>query len=126
MDTILKKKITDFFKLIISEAEKNEEFATSLSNIFEQKQSNEEVKKVKKSIKKRDKAVIDPIKLAEEEKLTIELLEAFNEKELKDIIAGYGMDSSKLAMKWKDKDRLKKLIFETSYRRANKGSAFRS
>ena len=36
------------------------------------------------------------------------------------------MDSSKLAMKWKDKDRLIQLILDTSIRRASKGNAFRN
>ena len=44
---------------------------------------------------------------------------------IKDIIAEYGMDQSKLAMKWKDKDRLIKHIIETSERRVTKGNAFR-
>ena len=48
------------------------------------------------------------------------------DKELKDIVADYGMDPSKLAMKWKDRDRVIKLIIDTSQRRASKGDAFRA
>ena len=76
---------------------------------------------------RRDKAVLDPIKLTEDgDPYLREKLEKLSEKELKDIIADYGMDPSKLAMKWKDRDRLIQLIMETSARRATKGDAFRN
>lgn len=54
------------------------------------------------------------------------MLSPLTEKELKDIVADYGMDPSKLAMKWRDKERLIQLILDTSFRRASKGDAFRS
>ena len=76
---------------------------------------------------RRDKAVLDPIKLTEEGDPNLrKKLERLTEKQLKDIIADYGMDPSKLAMKWKDRDRLIQLIMETSARRATKGDAFRN
>ena len=124
-----KKKIKEFFNIIVDEAEKNDEFAKSLYNIFE---NNEEKikpaisKEPKRSPKRRDKAVLDPIKLSEDNKLTKDILAELTEKELKDIIADYGMDSTKLAMKLKDKDRLIQLILESASRRATKGNAFRS
>ena len=80
----------------------------------------------KRRANRRDKAVLDPIHLAErgEAGLKVEL-SRLTEKQLKDIIAEYGMDQSKLAMKWKDKNRLIDLITETSVRRAKKGDVFR-
>ena len=75
---------------------------------------------------RRDKAVLDPIKLMEEGDVDLRRkLEDLSEKELKDIIADYGMDTSKLAMKWKDTERLIDLIMDVSARRATKGDAFR-
>jgi hypothetical protein len=44
---------------------------------------------------------------------------------LKDIVAQFGMDPSKLVMKWKDRDRVAEHIVETSITRATKGDAFR-
>lgn len=126
MDKLIKKKIKALFDVIINEAEKNEDFAMSLVNIFDKEFTGDTLSGVLRVNNKRDKAVIDPIKLAEGGKLSMDILETLSEKELKDIIADYGMDNAKLAMKWKDKERLKTLICETSYRRANKGSAFRS
>ncbi len=128
MDKNLKKNLKALFDVIISEAEKNEDFADALYNIFSQNTSlnNENKSSGNKRGNRRDKAVLDPIKLAEEGALTTEILENLSEKELKDIIADYGMDSSKLAMKWKDKSRLVQLILDTSSRRASKGDAFRA
>lgn len=129
MDKESKRKIKEFFSVIIDEAEKNDEFAKSLYKIFQN--SEERIKPVtskesKRSPKRRDKAILDPIKLAEDNELTKDILAELTEKELKDIIADYGMDSAKLAMKWKDKERLIQLILESAFRRASKGDAFRS
>lgn len=129
MDKKTKMNLKALYDIIIAEAEENPKFASELSNVFgsedlDYKPKNAKIKR--NSSSRRDKAVLDPIKLAEEEKLTIEVLEPLSEKELKDIIADYGMDSSKLAMKWKDKSRLVQLILDTSFRRASKGDAFRS
>ena len=129
MDKNLKKSIEAFFELIIDEAEKNDEFASAINKIFIDnsiKLRVNENKGTKRGTNRRDKAVIDPIKLAEEGNLSTEVLEPLTDKELKDIIADYGMDPSKLAMKWKNKNRLIQLILDTSFRRASKGDAFRS
>lgn len=53
-------------------------------------------------------------------------LEQLDVEALKDIIAEQGMDRSKLAMKWKSKERLVDLIVSTVASRAQKGDAFRS
>lgn len=129
MDKNLKKKIRALYNLVIEEAEKNEEFVTSLEKIFSGEAENSKDKNTagaKRGSNRRDQAVLDPIKLAEDGNLTEEVLKPLTEKELKDIVAEYGMDPSKLAMKWKNKERLIRLILDTSFRRASKGDAFRS
>ena len=115
--------------MIVDEAEKNEEFAEALSRIFNNETPEKRTKDntgEKRASNRRDKAVLDPIKLAENGELTADILSPLIEKELKDIIADFGMDPSRLAMKWKDKEKLIQLILDTSIRRASKGDAFRS
>lgn len=75
---------------------------------------------------RRDPAVLNPIEIAElgEQALTARLNE-LDEKQLKDIIAEFGMDQSKLAMKWRKKERLVGFIVERALARASKGDAFR-
>ncbi len=52
-------------------------------------------------------------------------LDELNIDELKDIVAEQGMDRSKLAMKWKKKDRIINLIITAVESRIHKGDAFR-
>lgn len=108
MDKKLKKNMKALFDLIVDEAEKNEEFAEALSRIFNNETPEKKTKDntgEKRASNRRDKAVLDPIKLAEDGELTADMLSPLTEKELKDIVADYGMDPSKLAMKWRDKER---------------------
>ena len=46
-------------------------------------------------------------------------------EQLKDIVAEHGMDTAKLAMKWKSSERLIEFIVSTVEARADKGRAFR-
>ena len=125
----LASKIQAFMKIIIDEASENKEFSERLHDLFynndiTNKTDSSETSERPKN--RRDKAVLDPIKLLMDNDTTLkQRLENLSEKELKDIIAEYGMDQAKLAMKWKDKNRLIQLILDTSSRRAVKGDAFR-
>lgn len=129
MDNASKKKLKALLNIVIEEAEKNEEFANKLSAILNSDDSNaaNSVASGKRPGNRRDKAVLDPIRLVEEgEENLREKLNELTEKQLKDIIADYGMDPSKLAMKWKDKERIIGHIIDTATRRATKGDAFRT
>ena len=119
---------------VIDEAGNNPEFGQRIMDIigggtWEAKIDKKTRKKLKigrRSANRRDPAVLDPIELiAEGEDVLISELKGLTDKELKDIIADYAMDPSKLAMKWKDRDRIIGLIVEVSQRRASKGDAFR-
>lgn len=55
-----------------------------------------------------------------------ESLAALNVEQLKDIVAGYSMDSARLALKWKTPERLIDLIVSTVETRLKKGDAFRA
>ena len=125
MEKNVKKKMKALYDLVIKEAENNEVFAEKLELIMLNPEKERKTGSTKRSGNRRDKAILDPILLAEEGKLSKEVLEPLTDKELKDIIADYGMDPSKLAMKWKDRERVIKLIIDTSQRRASKGDAFR-
>jgi len=81
-----------------------------------------------KSSGKRAAPAIDPFQLFDErgeEALRSELAQLAVEQ-LKDIVAHHGMDTAKLAMKWKTPDRLVSLILDRVRQRSSKGDAFRS
>ena len=119
MEKNVKKKLKALYDLVIKV------FAEKLELIMLNPEKERKTGSTKRSGNRRDRAILDPILLAEEGKLSKEVLEPLTDKKLKDIIADYGMDPSKLAMKWKDRDRVIKLIIDTSQRRASKGDAFR-
>ena len=131
-----KKSVLTLKKLlevVIEEADSNPEFSEKLENILNGSISEEPKEPAammstgaKRSGNRRAPAVLDPIAVIEEgEDVLFKQLSNLTDKELKDIIADYGMDPSKLAMKWKNRDRLIDLIIYTSHRRASKGDAFR-
>ena len=114
-------KLKTIFKIIFDEAENNPNFNEKFKEVFSDKP-----KESRRKTHRRSPAAIDPIKVIEEgeEKLKIELSNLDIER-LKDIIAEFGMDTSKLAMKWKNKDRLINHIVTFSVQRIKKGDAFR-
>lgn len=76
---------------------------------------------------RRDLPVVDPLELFQEgrEDRLREALADLNIEQLKDIVAEYGLDPSKLAMKWKKRERIEDLIVTTIAERLAKGSVFR-
>lgn len=53
-------------------------------------------------------------------------LEPLDLEQLRDVLADYRMDPSKLAMKWKDRERVIEHIVATAVERGQKGDAFRA
>ena len=130
MDKNLKKRLQALLNVILAEANANEDFAQKLNRALETGDVSAEKPKAepgtKRRANRRDPAVLDPVQMMMDgDSCLPQRLNELTEKELKDIIADYGMDSSKLAMKWKNKEKLMKLILDTAERRASKGDAFR-
>lgn len=129
MDKVTTKRLRAFFRAVIDEVESNDEFAKKIIDALYEDVEVGALKtesNTKRSANRRDPAVLDPIQMVMDGDDSLEeRLGKLTDKELKDIIADYGMDSSKLAMKWKDKERLINLILDTATRRASKGDAFR-
>ncbi len=132
MDKNTAKILKQLINSIIEEAEQNEAFAYKLEEILAGKSATTDNKASRKSSEKtrppnrRDSAILDPtVLILEGEEVLTEKLRELTEKQLKDIIADYGMDPAKLAMKWKNKERLINHIIDASRRRASKGDAFR-
>ena len=127
MDKLLRYKLKKLMEVVIQEAENNEDFSLKLAEVLNTNVLKNNSSSGKRGSNRRDPAVLDPIKLTEEGDITLRSqLEGLNEKQLKDIIADFKMDNSKLAMKWKDREKLIQLIMDVSSRRASKGDAFRT
>ncbi|HNX29459.1 MAG TPA: hypothetical protein PKN87_08645 [Syntrophomonadaceae bacterium] len=115
---------------ITDEISNNDEFAKRIGSIFEdnlvkgKSKAKIDMTKPKRS-NRREPSKVDPFILLEQGidafKGALELLDI---EELKDVIAEHGMDSAKLAMKWKDRNRLINHIIDTTQRRSSRGEAF--
>lgn len=118
-ETLIKWK--EISELITSEISNNEEFALKMERIL----NGETATVVSKKRGRRSPAKLDPFHLLElgEDVLSKEL-EKLNIEELKDIVSEYGMDTSRLALKWKDRKRLETLIIDATKRKSSRGEAF--
>lgn len=128
MTPTLKKKLADLFKAIETEAEANPSFKKALYEVFELVPQPNQLEKGRgpgRASNRRSPALVDPIELARSDEATLRAaLATLSVEQLKDIIAAYGMDQAKLAMKWKDADRIIAHIVEFSLARAKKGDVF--
>ena len=126
MDKATRKKLQDFFKAILTEAENNEAFSRKLLHALYGDIAEKAEEPKKKRSNRRDPAVLNPIQMVLDGDAALETrLSELSEKQLKDIIADYSMDPNKLASRWRKKERLIGLIIETARHRASKGDAFR-
>lgn len=109
------------FAVIIDEARENARFAARLESALTDLQQLRTRK-----AHRRTKASIDPFELFDigEDQLRTALAK-LDLEQLKDVVAGYGMDRSRLALKWKSSERLTELIVDTVKARVRKGDAFR-
>lgn len=121
------KPIKAFMSVIAEEADWNPEFAQKLAVALGLDKVERETKQqTKKRGGRRTPAVLDPVALySEESKELREKLGLLDIEQLRDIVAEYGMDPGKLAMKWKNEERVIDYIVEVASTRAKKGDAFR-
>ena len=112
------KKIS---KVIADEISFNVDFAQRISDALYENVS--ETTPNRKN--RRPPAKVDPFALLEqgEDRLN-EALAELSVDELKDVISENGMDTAKLALKWKDHERLEKHIIESTKRKSTRGEAF--
>lgn len=119
------KLLKEVFDEILKEVRANPDFSLRLGVIVEKYISTSDKQSARPY--RRKPGAFDPMIVYREgsNKLRLRLAE-LNIEELKDIVAEQGMDRSKLAMKWKTKERLVDLIVTTVESRVRKGDAFRT
>lgn len=120
----LKQKLRAIGTVVLEEAERNPEFALRLDRALG---ASEAPLPVKRS-RARAAAVIDPVAVLAEhgEDALRSALQPLTLEQLLDVVAEFGMDPSKLVMKWKSSGRVSERIIENAKRRSVKGDAFRA
>ncbi len=125
----LRTKLTAFAKAVAEAAERDQQFAARLEEIFgaAQLQPKRPKQIAGRPRNRRPAAVLDPVEVIREGDAVLRTrLEALSLEQLRDIVADHGMDPGKLVMKWKDSARVIERIVEISLGRSQKGDAFRT
>jgi hypothetical protein len=124
--------LKNLFDEIVEEAAKNRKFGARLEEIIEQLRPSSQFplsnmpEKQRRVSRRRAPGVIDPLSIMQvSEEALREALTALDIEQLKDIVAEHGMDTNKLAMKWRARERLEDLIVTSIRGRLAKGDAFR-
>lgn len=116
--------LSALFAEIIKEAKENPGFAERLERALD---VTPKPPKQPGQSHRRTPAILEPFEeFGKGEGVLRERLAGLNIEQLRDIVAQYGMDRSKLAMKWKDTARLIEWIVTTVVARSKKGDAFRA
>lgn len=129
----LKYSLSKLIDCILEQAGKDPEFASKLEGIFNlSEQSGKPASTSKKepgaARSKRNPAILDPIEVASKQGMEAleTALSSLDIEQLKDIIAQFGMNQDKLAMKWRKKEKCVERIMEKTLDRTTRGDAFRS
>lgn len=121
----LQKQLKSVFDELLAEVGRNDELRQRLADILggTVAQTNASTRRSAR----RKPGSFDPMAVYREQPDNLlRRLGGLSVEELKDIIAEHGMDRTKLARKWKEKDRLIELILNAVKSRSQKGDAFRA
>lgn len=128
-DEQLAGALTRLFTVVAAEAGRTSRFANSLSRAVRVPDlaTSGETGKGKRPGNRRKPGPFDPFAVyAEGQEPGLRTrLDVLSLEELRDIVAEHGMDTDRLAMKWKDPRRVVERIVERVMERTWKGSAFR-
>lgn len=123
----MKSKLAKVFEEILREVDANPELRSRIEGVLSPDRSLRESPVPKQPARnRRARGVLDPYGEFENgEPQLREKLSVLTVDQLKDIVSEYALDSSRLALKWKDRERLINLIVGTVRGRIEKGDAFR-
>lgn len=133
----LRTTLNRVVRVIVDESERNPVFEAALMDALKPvrpntpRQDSKVLDTTTQSDPKRPKnrrppALIDPVQLVRQGEAGLrEALSPLSLDELRDVVAEYGMDTSRLVMKWTARERVIDRIVELSLTRAHKGDAFR-
>ena len=123
----LEDQLRAFLEVVIEEADTNPSFRQRLQGALVGDISSPKAQESRSGPRRRNPPGLDPFAVYERgESQLRESLSGMDIEQLKDIVAGYGFDRARLALKWRRADRLIDLIVDTVKNRTHKGDAFRT
>ena len=124
------QRLERVFRVILEEANSNKAFAGELVEALRQTPPGAPPRDQTRPPPRRNRrppSAINPIEIVAQGEATLRTaLAPLDLEQLKDIVAEHGMDTRKLAMKWKDRARVEDLIVTFAKDRVAKGSVFRT
>lgn len=123
----MKSPLAGIFDEILRELESNPDFRSRIERYFATAESHQQANRIgSRPRNRRAEPLVDPYALIPHGEGGLRsALESLSLEQLKDVISAFSLDSSRLALKWKDRGRLVELIVTTIRSRMEKGDAFR-
>ena len=122
----VESRIRAFMETVIEEARSNPEFRQRIERVLSGGTAGTVEVRKRGGSRRRNPPSLDPFALySHGEEHLRDALSNKDVEQLKDIVAGYGMDRARLALRWRSPERLIDLIVDTVRSRAQKGDAFR-
>lgn len=121
-------RVEKLFDIFLSEIKQNKDLANRIAEAMGQPDATSETTPATTPAKRRRRpAVLDPFSvLSEGEQQLRGQLKSLDMDALKDIVAEFGLDPSRLVSRWKKADRVVEHIVATVVARARRGDAFRN
>jgi hypothetical protein len=121
-DREIAKRVAQILRILAEKVETNPELLKDIEPSFIDAPARKRKEKIEESPEHFD---VFEIYATGGEKALLEALDPLELKALKKIISQHGFDPSKLAEKWRTKERLVKLIAERVAARSDKGKVFK-
>ena len=119
-------RIRAFMETVIEEARSNPGFKQRIEQALSGETAETVDVRKRGGSRRRNPPSLDPFAVySQGEEHLRNALSNLDIEQLKDIVAGYGMDRARLALRWRTPERLINLIVSTVRSRAQKGDAFR-
>ncbi len=141
--TTSERRLRALLDVVLGEMRENPAFADKVSAVLDPQPSDPAAESAKgpsvrnprppstegsaKRGNRRAASLVDPLNAIQSgQQYLRSQLEVLDLEQLRDVLADYRMDPSKLAMKWKDRERVIDHIVATAVERGQKGDAFRA
>jgi hypothetical protein len=124
----MKTKLARVFDELLCEVAANPDLRARIEHhLSPSRDDGERPQPASKPRNRRSPPTIDPYaELNQSEMVLRQKLRLLSIDQLKDIVSGYALDASRLALKWKDQTRLIDFIVTSVRGRAEKGDGFRN
>jgi hypothetical protein len=123
----MSNSLSKVFAELLREVDSNPQLRERIERHFTGVPARADTTPATKRRNRRNEPAVDPYSLLQQgEQALRAALEPLDLEQLKDVISAFSLDSARLALKWKDRQRMVELIVSAVRTRLAKGDAFRN